>query len=180
MDIISRLKLFLDTMNIPNSQFADNCKIPRPTISQVLNGRNKKISDELISKIHTTYPSLSILWLLFGEGRMLTNENIKFSERQNSLDIEEFEPQITDEQDSIPYSTTQSNAPEFSSEKNIPFNPSIFNAVTGKNDNEKEVELNGNQMSASLSIPQEALKKITNIVVFYNDNSFQSFTPSQL
>jgi predicted XRE-type DNA-binding protein len=45
MDIISRLKLFLEQNGISNSQFADTCGIPRPTLSQLLNGRNKKVSD---------------------------------------------------------------------------------------------------------------------------------------
>lgn len=71
MDIISRLKKFLSDTGISNSQFADTCVIPRPTLSQLLNGRNKKVSDEVISKIHQAYPSLNIMWLLFGDGEML-------------------------------------------------------------------------------------------------------------
>ncbi len=45
MDIVSRLKLFLDYLGIPVTQFADNCGIPRPTLSQLLNGRNKTVRD---------------------------------------------------------------------------------------------------------------------------------------
>ena len=71
MDIISRLKKFLGDTGISNSQFADTCVIPRPTLSQLLNGRNKKVSDEVIAKIHRAYPSLNIMWLLFGDGEML-------------------------------------------------------------------------------------------------------------
>ena len=70
MDIVSRLKIFLNTKGISNSVFADSCEIPRPTLSQLLTGRNKKVSDEIIKKIHQTYPSLSIMWLMFGEGPM--------------------------------------------------------------------------------------------------------------
>ena len=80
MDIVTRLKQFMVALNIANSQFADTCRIPRPTISQILNGRNKKISDELISKIHEAYPQLSVLWLMFGEGDMIVGSNIKISE----------------------------------------------------------------------------------------------------
>ncbi|MBR6014346.1 MAG: helix-turn-helix domain-containing protein, partial [Selenomonadaceae bacterium] len=43
MDIVSRLKMFLEQAGISNSQFADTCDIPRPTLSQLLNGRNKKV-----------------------------------------------------------------------------------------------------------------------------------------
>lgn len=70
MDIISRLKLFLDQCGISNSQFADTCEIPRPTITQLLKGRNKKVSDEVISKIHAAYPTLNIMWLMFGDGEI--------------------------------------------------------------------------------------------------------------
>ena len=70
MDIVSRIKKFLDHAGISNSQFADTCDIPRPTLSQLLNGRNKKVSNEVIDKIHTAYPSLNILWLMFGDGEM--------------------------------------------------------------------------------------------------------------
>ena len=71
MDIVSRLKKFLEHAGISNSQFADTCVIPRPTLSQLLNGRNKKVSDEVIAKIHRAYPTLNIMWLLFGDGEMI-------------------------------------------------------------------------------------------------------------
>ena len=72
MDIVTRLKMFLDQTGISNSQFADTCEIPRPTLSQLLNGRNKKVSDEVIGKIHRAYPTLNVMWLMFGDGEMLT------------------------------------------------------------------------------------------------------------
>lgn len=71
MDIVSRLKTFIDYLGVPVTQFADNCGIPRPTLSQLLNGRNKTVRDELISKIHAAYPQLSVMWLMFGEGEAI-------------------------------------------------------------------------------------------------------------
>ena len=73
MDIVTRLKMFLDQMGISNSLFADTCDIPRPTLSQLLNGRNKKVSDEVIGKIHRAYPSLNVMWLMFGDGEMINS-----------------------------------------------------------------------------------------------------------
>ncbi len=76
MDIVSRIKLFLSQNGIANSQFADTCEIPRPTLSQLLNGRNKKVSDEVLTKIHNAYPALNMMWLMFGDGNMFVpNEN---------------------------------------------------------------------------------------------------------
>lgn len=83
MDIVTRIKYYMNSQNIGSSQFADACDIPRPTLSQILNGRNKKISDEIIRKIHQAYPDLSMLWLMFGEGEMLVGGNNGFSGAQN-------------------------------------------------------------------------------------------------
>lgn len=60
---------------LSSTQMADAAGIARPTFSQLLSGRNKKISNELISKLHDAFPELDVMWLLFGEGRMLSISN---------------------------------------------------------------------------------------------------------
>ena len=63
MDIVDRLNFFLEQSGISKSQFADGCGIPRPTVSQILSGRNKKISDEIISEdAHAINPSENSLF----------------------------------------------------------------------------------------------------------------------
>ncbi len=71
MDIIERLNSFLTYTGLSTTQFADEAGIPRPSLSQILNGRNKKISNELLAKLHDAFPALNILWLVFGEGDMI-------------------------------------------------------------------------------------------------------------
>lgn len=66
--VASRLKLFIDTSGLTSAQFADMCGVPRPSLSQILSGRNKKVSDVLVGQIHKAFPDLSVMWLLFGEG----------------------------------------------------------------------------------------------------------------
>lgn len=73
--LATRLKLFMDTSGLTSSQFADMCGIPRPSLSQILSGRNKKVSDLLIGQIHRAFPDLSITWLLFGEGKVRVSAN---------------------------------------------------------------------------------------------------------
>ena len=96
MDLVSRLKQYLTLRGIGITQFADECDIPRPTASQLLAGRNKKVSDEIIGKIHFTYPDLSVTWLMFGEGDMSTEGNIATSEPENALKKDISEIQILD------------------------------------------------------------------------------------
>lgn len=65
-----RLKHFMESVGLTSSQLADKCQIPRPSMSQILSGRNKKISDTIVGQIHAAFPQLSVLWLMFDEGEM--------------------------------------------------------------------------------------------------------------
>lgn len=266
MDIVNRLKDFMEKEDISISQFADTCKIPRPTLSQLLNGRNKKVSDEFIGKIHTAFPNLSVVWLLFGEGSMTTNVNNQISEPENvdqsplsniqpneyqqypssnpvNKDLivnntDNIETHITD---SLPASTTRNgdyesllsaNAPQpktpyYTSKPNSSgdshYRPiqdltqSLFDddgntypqstasqfqgESTGqhktpdivftekvtegpKNDIQSTAYTNPHNSpdtskTHSIRISTTPDKRISNIVVFYSDNSFQSFYPEQ-
>lgn len=161
MDIVSRLKTFIDHLNIPVTQFADTCKIPRPTLTQLLNGRNKKVSDEIIRKLHAEYPALNVSWLLFGEGDMLANSNIQFSEPQNQSLIDFSEPQSPENQDN---------------NQSIDFG-SGFDDSEPEKSNEAVHDLEVALTPASMAFDRDKTKKIVNIIVYYNDNSFESFIP---
>lgn len=185
MDIVSRLKFFLENKHISNSVFADKCKIARPTLSQLLSGRNKKVSDEIISKIHESYPSLSILWLLFGEGNMelypadsiplensisdISDENISNSENSSAANTTNLSPVINFDFEN------------FESEHGIMQNADADSmdpkAVRVLANSGKGVDLSNSADLKAVSSSNSG-KKIVNIMVFYNDNSFDSFLPA--
>ena len=180
MDIVSRIKFFLNYRGIASSQFADTCEIPRPTVSQLLNGRNKKVSDEVISKIHNAYPELSIMWLMFGEEPMIVNsenkliqpkvaENLKIESNSESMSIDEnLKPQ--DEKRILFFNDTEvpqdiSNDSENKSSQ-IPISRVIENFARSVEHNDVNTEKSGE-------------KHIVNVMVFYSDNSFVSFVPEK-
>lgn len=191
MDIISRLKNYLDAYGITNSEFADNCGIPRPTVSQMLNGRNKKVSDEIITKIHQNYPALSMLWLLFGEGDMMMTSKIETTEPQNQSNNDVFDLQYSDSKGLMQRKDSGESNSINSSEK---ISENMFTYyVSGKPDNSQNAAPAASQSNSYnndilppesddksnlVNIPADPLKRITNIVVFYSDNSFQSFRPA--
>lgn len=146
----------MESTNLSSTQFADSCRIPRPSLSQLLSGRNKKVSDELITKIHEAFPRLSVSWLLFGEGSMESDANIRFSEPQNNPNLPFDEPQST------------INQPNESAQ--IP----NYSATTFSSDNFDRPQAPTSRIN--LNTPTN--KRISNIVVFYDDNSFESFIPS--
>lgn len=185
MDIVSRLKKFISHLNIPVTQFADTCGIPRPTLSQLLNGRNKKVSDEFIGKIHDAYPSLSVLWLMFGEGDMLHDKNIATSEPQTGsifdfnsdedVSTKEVSPRIdfnSDIKENEPDNFSGINeSPAPKTRQEIPQNNS-HNSTFGVELPEKSDKQN------TITFSADQHKKIVNIIVYYNDNSFESFVPN--
>ena len=158
---------------LSSSQFADACYIPRPSFSQLLNGRNKKISDELITKIHEAFPNLSVLWLMFGEGSMTINSNIEISEAQEAqkLPLEFF--QSTNHQTSNLAVNDNYNSTTFSSE-NFKRDTEI------KNNAHTEIPTTNTHtgITQPIKLTTASNKRITNIVVFYDDNSFESFSPT--
>ena len=174
MDIVSRLKKFMDFRQIAISQFADSCNIPRPTISQILNGRNKKVSDELIGKIHATFPDLSVVWLMFGEGDMITQSNIKTSEPLNETRLTFDDAQLAEHEILTSEDESFSETTDFFSEKSENDASSEFSPISDNS----ATNTPASDIAKAISNKIEPTKKITSIVVFYADSTFQTFMPS--
>ena len=171
MDIVSRIKKFMNSSQISSSQFADTCNIPRPTISQILNGRNKKISDEIIGKIHTSFPSLSMLWLMFGEGDMIINKNIEISTPKNTP--------ILDDPDSQSFENGLfGSSLDFNIDPTENTSENLAIDFIEKNTEVPTSNLTKTDSSKQFSLNSDSNKTIVNIMVFYSDNSFESFTPA--
>lgn len=64
-----RLLLFLQAMNITQSQFADTLSVARGSVSHILSGRNKP-GYEFLESLALHYPSLNMDWLFTGKGSM--------------------------------------------------------------------------------------------------------------
>lgn len=172
MDIISRLKLFLEQNGISNSQFADTCEIPRPTITQLLKGRNKKVSDEVISKIHAAYPALNIMWLMFGDGEMFVSHEASSAGNQDSQNLSKT-PQRYDEfmgDDSGSTMTRNQRTIRFDDNNSAASN----NGAAALSDALQSIAKNVNRTAKPSPTGQ---RHIVNIMIFYDDNSFESITP---
>ena len=177
MDIVSRLKLFMNNAGISSSQFADTCDIPRPTLSQLLNGRNKKVSDEVIGKIHRAYPSLNVMWLMFGDGEMLLNGSDPMSasddlsggvrHHNNESRIEDNGQRAIsfDEDEPMGY---RSNAPKAQQRTSNPTSietlQNIMRNVVGR--------------TSKRATAGDSERRVVNIFVFYNDGRFEQFEPA--
>lgn len=176
MDVAARLIAFKELTGLSNSQFADKAGIPRPTLSQFLNGRNKRLSDDLTAKLHSAFPSLNVLWLLFGEGEMVVDGNIEFSEGKNGDNQNLFSAQLSDNQ------TSEGNENTFENSAQVEPIQKEGNDNTGFGRQESEKVFSGQSakpLQPTLHVPSDPTKHIQSIMVFYSDNSFEIFTPSK-
>lgn len=169
--MISRLKKYMEYKRLIPSQFADNAGIPRSTFSQLTKSSDKSdektISSDIVSKIHQAYPDLSIVWLLWGEGEMLTTSTREEKQEQLNHQPEldffnmDVEPEII--------------LPSISVEPKTKTNTVIPSAV----DNTAPVDVQNDNMK--IEAPQgKTSPRITKIIVFYDDNTFESFVNDKI
>lgn len=165
----TRLKLFIDSINVSTTQAADFCDIPRPSFSQLLSGRNQKVSDIQIGKIHKAYPELSVMWLMFGEGPMLqseqkTDEEIAEESKRASHESQKF-------QDSPTTGTVGTGYSNVSGLTQAPISPNN-NIYQQLEENKKILEL---QMQ--IEKLQKNPRRVAQITVYYDDSTFETFVP---
>lgn len=171
--IASRIKQFIEYLGISITQFADATDIQRSSMSQILGGRNQKISVITIGKIHTTYPTLSIYWLLYGEGSMLLQSDEK-----------EEKPESQSSVSSVPSSTWSLFDNENELNATNGSNDLKYSKENGSNSNQKQSNLADNVDTNSINDPFIAPHRIPSknkeavkIMIFYSDNTFETFSP---
>ena len=159
--VASRIKTIIETLGLSDSQFADKCAISRSTLSLILSGKNKKISDVMLSQIHEAFPEVSILWLLFGEGE-------KFKKEKN-IDIY---PETASE-NSI-FSTNHTEKEEELNLVNLKQLENIIQEVVNKSFNSSFSTLE-NLVLKTPENPKQ--RKVSKITVYYGDSTFETFVP---
>lgn len=165
MNIVDRLKLYMEHTGLPISQFADGALIPRPTLSQILSGRNKKISNEILEKLHAAYPSLNVAWLLFGDGNMLSGAAPTTAPATTPAQTQDNQPRSA----SVPYVAA--------AVANAAAKAAADQATVESPKPSVETQYEKNQ-EPTISLAPDTTKKIQTIMVFYTDNSFEIFTPA--
>lgn len=173
-NIAIRLKGFIDSQGLTHSQFADQCGIPRPSLSQILSGRNKKISDIIVGQIHKTFPELSVLWLMFGEGPMLTPHVSSDSELSNmgspvSSDINLF----SDNFEFTAGNTVKDNRSNLSA-LNIP-----SETIQASNYKRVETDLKIAELQKQIEKLTKNPRKVSQITIYYDDSTFETFYPQR-
>lgn len=165
-NVAIRLKVFIDSSGLTSSQFADICGIPRPSLSQLLSGRNKKISDVLVGMIHNAFPNLSILWLLFGEGSMLVTPDVEEDGTEDDSIGESKENGLKGD------NTAQNRGDSYDSTAHN-FSGSIERMLQ-----EKDAKIE--ELRAEIENMRKKPRRVSQITVYYDDSTFETFYPQSV
>ena len=150
MTLIERLKMILERVNLTPGGFADKIGVAPATISHILSGRNKYPSAEVMLRMHESYPDIDLNWFLTGEGTL-----------------------IKDNPDSLFTGTL------FPEDLKIPARD------TNVEQNRKEIALETPQNTDNTIVKQEIIykerpaRKIVEIRIFFDDGTYETFTPSK-
>lgn len=161
ISIAARLKSIIEALGLSDSQFADRCSITRPTLSLLLSGKNKKISDIMLSQIHDAFPNVSILWLLFGEGEMFKKDENREKSSSNLNEDQFFKNRDTDYKEEL-------NLVNVKQLENI-IQDVINKTFTSSFNNLERII----QKSQEISLQ----RKVSKITVYYDDSTFETFSP---
>ena len=145
-----RIKKIMDSENLSPAKFADKLQINRAVISHILNGRNNPSLD-VVTKILSDMDYLNSDWLINGKGSMY-KDGYSAPTDQNNWSL---------------------------------FNSSDINAVDSAPHSEYAKE---NELTAPASVDKPAgvqhlsqvsgsARKVKQIIIYYTDNTFETFTP---
>ena len=147
----TRLEQFLAAENISQAEFADAIGVARASVSHIIAGRNKP-SFDFISGMLLRYPRLNMEWLLVGKGKMY-KDPLSSSAPVPPDVVPEPEPDLfsissREEHPAVPSGDMQPDA-----------------AASAMN-------------PRTLPIPENVdnQRKISKIIVFYDDNTFQELS----
>ena len=153
MSIKDRFKMIMERERLTAGAFAESIGVAQATISHILGPRNKYPSTEVILRLHQRYNDINLEWLLTGEGEM---RNTSDSSIESGFD----------------YPLFAENA----------INPS---EVTSHAENRKEIALETPTNAPKEIVKQEIIykerppRKITEIRIFFDDNTYETFKPEK-
>ncbi len=186
-----RLIQLLDMEKLTPSKFADLIGVQRSSVSHVISGRNNP-SFDFLQKTLKAFPGLHAEWLILGEGNMyeqmgrrITGNLFDAQEEDKSLfqgdiqineqadtQIEEREVKIQDGSSEAERGVQQNSGDD--NEMPQPIGDSDEKKQQSGNDTVKSV-LDG--VAADRHRDRDS-RRIVQVMVFYDDDTFRSFRPS--
>lgn len=160
-----RILQIMKSASLSNAEFAEKIGISTSSLSHIFSGRNNPSLD-VVMRIHKSYPTININWLLYGEGEMTQERSVVSDTTTDSVQINE------------PMQITGFGVFENSSEnREIPANGQVASEFC--KDNASETTENGGKITEREVIKyiEKPQPKITEIRIFFDNGTYQVFKP---
>ena len=192
--MVDRIKRILEYSQMSTSAFADKIDISRSSLAHIFAGRNQPSLD-VAKKILVAFPEISTEWLIMGMGNMLQSVPVQ-SVAQASATVPSDAPSPTQfdlfagasESDTEDKNTTPLDSYSMESVGNENINSSEASVLTQDlvqkpqiraKVRASETNISARESKRDRNINSRGDKKVVQIVFFYEDRSFEVYTPSR-
>ena len=148
--MLTRIQKVMDDKQLSVSAFADEIGVKRPTMTHTMTGRNNPSLD-IVSKILERYQDINSEWLLFGKGTMY-----KGIQAQQPGLFDDFEQK----------DVVEKKADEADTVKDEILKSSVISSIQIEDDKYSKRT-------------KESHKRVSKIMIFYSDNTFEIFLPEE-
>jgi len=155
--IQERITELMAYLKLTAGALAERIGVQPSSVSHILSGRNKPSLD-FVNKLLVCFPQVNYDWLVNGRGSMLKN----VAEASEAADLFSFAKQGGTET-----AETQSESVEESPRRAVARKAKTIS----KPNREKEPEESGGEHKA------RSERKISKVILFYDDGSFEEFSP---
>ncbi|MCH4147086.1 MAG: helix-turn-helix domain-containing protein [Prevotella sp.] len=146
-----RIKMIMESQHMTQQMFAIFLDIAPATLSSIFNGRTRPTLN-IIEAIKNKLPKVSTDWLMFGTGSMMLNDStgIQVSNSNSTLSPTPTAAPVVSSSEQLLDFGTHSSAPSYEPEHN-------------------------NQQKSLVKIVDKSQRKITEIRIFYDDQTWETF-----
>lgn len=172
-DMEERIRQVMEYMQMKQKDFATKIGISEASLSGVFNGRTKA-NDRYVKGIHEAFPQIDLTWLLFGTGDMLTTRQSE----QSTTPLPSSEESDGEQGDSNGGNFFQMGDPITTPTMSAPQKVAQPIANTNSLNAELMQELQHLRELKNANYFDKKIRKVLEIRVFFDDGTYESFTPS--
>ncbi len=151
MEMKDRINQLMKNQHMTQQTFADFIGISTASLSSIFNGRTKPTLNT-VEAIRGKFPTISLDWLMYGIGKMFTEKSIDESNQLSS---------------------------DVSSSASTDLFSNIDNTIVDNTSIENNVPITNRSVKTEVKYIDKPQRKITEIRIFFDDQTWETFVPKK-
>lgn len=153
MEIKDRIRKLMDSQHMSRQVFCDYVGLSQATLSNIFNGKSRPTLMQ-IDAIKRKFPAVNTDWLLYGSGQMYNDGQ-----------------QTNTETTGVPQDDVASQVPDVA--------PTLFSELQEQQNVQRVNNTPKNVENLNVKIIDKPIRQITEIRIFYNDQTWETFVPKK-